>query len=140
MDIPNKKNVIFGYFVNNEFMGARSDSFGHISKQFPKIYTYSPEQVEIIKKNVKEELSHSGSGFLDLLFGKDEEITQELKASEDEKRKWGEFEIRVIEFPISREEWYDMCTPGEEYKRKGILDNLGEILEIHKFKTLTNEN
>jgi hypothetical protein len=140
METPDKKNVVFGYFVNDKLQGYRSDSFGHISKEFPKIYTYSPEQMEIIKNNVKEELSHSGSEFLDLLFGKDEEITQELKASEDQKREWGEFEIRVLEFPISREEWYDMCTPGEEYKRKGVLDNLGEVLEIFRFKTVEQEN
>jgi len=141
METPEKKkNCIFGYFNKGEYQGARCDSFGHVSKEFPKIYTYSPEQVAIIKDNVMNELSHSGSAFLNMLFGEEDELTAELKHSEDVKREWGDFEIRVIEFPISREEWVEMCVPGEEYKRNAVLDNLGEVLETHKFMTIKDEN
>ncbi len=140
MDIPDKKNVIFGYFNENKLVGYRCDSFGHTSLDFPKIYTYSPEQVEVIKDNVMNELSHSGSAFLNMLFGEEDEITQDLKQSEDEKREWGEFELKVINFPISREEWQEMCIPGEEYKRIAILADLNDVIETFKYKTILNEN
>ena len=140
METPDKKNCIFGYFNKGKLMGWRIDSFGHHSLESAKVYGYSPEQVKIIKDNVMHELSHSGSGFLNMLFGKEDEITQELKKVEDEKREWGEFELKVIEMPISREEWYDMLTEGEEYKKKQLLASLENVLETHKFLTITNEN
>jgi len=140
METPDKQNIIFGYYVNDELQGYRQDSFGSLSMDHPKIYGYSPEQIEIIRKNVKDELSHSGSSLLDMLFGKEDEITQNLLKKEELKREWGDFEVRVMLFPVDREEWYDACTEGEEYKKAAILAKIGDVIEVMKFKTLKNEN
>jgi len=52
---------------------------------------------------------------------------------------WGEFELRVVPF-CSRQEWSEMSQEGEEYKKKAFLDNPQEPIEVHKFKTVNQEN
>lgn len=148
-ELEDKPNIVFGYFVNNEFKGFRLDSFGSIGKKFAKIYKYTPKQIEIIRQNTKYELSKGGGSFMKLLFNKEgytpintqsqilnkDEVILQVTKSEEEKRNWGEFEIRVLSFPYS----YDDIS-GDEWKMKTYINNLPEPLEILKFKTVTDEN
>lgn len=136
-----KQYCVFTYFNKDTFQGFRIDSFGHFSPNKAKVYTYSPEQVAIIKDNVMNELSHSGSGFLDILFGKEDELTQELKQSENIKREWGNFELRVYKW-IEPEKWYESLSEGEEWKRNQIIEEMmkNEPLETYSFKVLNYEN
>jgi hypothetical protein len=140
METPEKKNCIFAYYKNNEFMGMRCDSFGTLRKDFAKVYTYSPEQVEVIKDNTKHELGMSGTAFMKLILSDEPEIVEKVNKGELEKREWGEFELRVYNW-MNRDEFYEMCTPGEEWKRNKIIEDfLKETpLEVHKFKTVLGQ-
>lgn len=140
-----KIKCVFGYFVKDEFQGWRQDTFGTMGKKWAKIYTYSPKQVEVIKENTKQDLTMSGSSFMKKLFeigtpintegqvlNKDI-ITKQVSSSEQEKRAWGEFELRVYEIPFGYDEY-------EEWKMDAFNNNLPEPLETHKFVTIKQEN
>jgi hypothetical protein len=140
METPNKKtSCVFAYYVNNEFQGFRADSMGTRRKDFAKVYTYSPEQVAIIKDNTKHELGLSGTAFMKLILSDEPEMIEQVNKGEKEKREWGEFELRVYLW-IDREQFYEMCTPGEEWKRDKIIEEMlnATPLEVHKFKTMEN--
>ena len=154
MEKIEEKPCVFAYFANNEFKGFRQDTFGTIGKDWAKVYTYSPSQVETIKKNTEQELNNTGTSFMKALFGMNtvpmnmegdildkNSIIDQVSKGEQEKRNWGDFELRVLEW-CSRDEFYDSCTPGEEWKKQQIIDKFMKIepLEVHKFKTLVNEN
>lgn len=145
------KEIVFATYKGEELIGYRADTFGTLSLTHPKIYNYSKEQVDIILKNVKSELNHSGSNFLKSLMSRyttvamtttGQELSMEgvagrVLTQEEELRELGEFEVRVIPFPMTREEWYGLGE-GDEWKRKSALENLSPAVEVHKFKTLTN--
>ncbi len=153
MKKEDEQPIVFAYYVKGEFKGWRADSFGTLDKKWPKIYTYSPEQVETIKKNTQQELCKTGTSFMKALLGMPnvapmnlegqaldtEVIIDQVSKGEEEKRAWGEFELRVVPF-CSRQEWSEMSQEGEEYKKKAFLDNPQEPLEVHKFKTVNQEN
>jgi hypothetical protein len=148
-----KQQVIFATYKDGELQGFRADSFGTLSKDYPKIYGYTPEQVQVVLDNVKSELNRAGSTFFKVLSGKNtvaistqsgEEIAMDsvidrVAKQEDKLRQLGEFEVRVIPFTEDRTSWYGLGE-GDEWKRKQILDNLPEPLEVHKFRTVDNEN
>lgn len=144
----NKQKIVFGCFVNGEFKGWRQDTFGTLRTNWAKIYTYSPEQVEIIKKNTRQELTNSGTRLMKFLFGgemnaiaidmegqplDENVIIDQISKQEQEKRSWGNFELRVYEIPFTMDEY-------EEWKMQAFNNNLPEPIEIHKFTTITNEN
>ncbi len=154
MDTTEEKHCVFTYFANNEFKGFRQDTFGTLGKNWAKVYGYSPEQVEIIKKNTEDELNNTGTSFMKALFGMNtvpvniegqeldkNSIIDQVSKGEQEKRNWGNFELRVLEW-CSREEFYEACTPGEEWKKQQIIDKYMKEspLEVFKFKTVLNEN
>ena len=154
MEEKYKKSCVFAYFKDDEFLGFRMDTFGTLGKDWAKVYTYSPEQVEIIKKNTEQELSNGGTSFMKALFGMGgtpmniegdlldkNSIIDQVSKGEQEKRQWGKFELRVLEW-CPREEFYDACYPGEEWKKNKIMEEFmkKEPLEIHKFQTIKNEN
>jgi len=141
------KKCVFATFVNGELKGFRADTFGTLSLKHPKIYGYSPSQVETIKKNVKLELNKAGTSFMKTLLGikgatpmnAEEQlldggaIIEQVEKAEDERRSWGEIELRVYEIPFGYDEY-------EEWKMEAFNNNLPEPLETHKFTTIENEN
>jgi len=143
-----KQSIIFGYYVNGTLKGFRKDTFGNLSMNHPKIYIYSKEQIDAIKENVKIELSWGGSSFIKSLSNDVQLVNYEgnpvdvsgtidnLHSSEEEKRNWGEFELRVIPF-ISKE---DTFTYPEQWKIDAALASLENPLEIHKFMVPKDEN
>lgn len=141
------KNCVFGYFVKGELKGWRQDTFGTIGLKWAKIYSYYPEQIEIIKNNTKNTLNNGGTKIMKLLFGelngnpvniegqsldKNSIITQ-VQETEQEKRSWGEFELKVYEIPFGYDEF-------EEWKMLAFNNSLPEPLEVHKYLTVNNEN
>src|SRR5688572_11482735 len=120
-DIKDKPKIVFGYFVNEEFKGFRGDSWGNLSITHPKIYRYTKSQLETIRRNTKYELSKQGTIFFKELFNKGftpintesqilekNKIIEGISKTEQEKRDWGQFDIKVFEFPYDYddlEEW-----------------------------------
>jgi len=146
-----KQAIVFAYWVNNEFMGFRADTFGTISKEHPKIYGYSENQVKIITDNVKSELSRAGTGFIKKLAEKgasfqnqegdnfeSNSIVEHVSKNEQQLREWGKdgFEIRVHPFLEKDEEG----GYPEKWKMDIEINNLKDPLEIYKFKLAENEN
>ena len=141
-DLKDKPSIVFGYFVDDVFKGFRADSFGTLSLKQPKIYKYSKKQIETIKKNTQYELSKQGTSFFKMLFKKGftpvntqneilekDIVIQKVSDSENEKKAWGEFEVRVLSFPY---EYEDI----EDWKMEAFVKNLPESLETLKFKSL----
>lgn len=142
--------IVFAYYVNGELMGFRADSFGSLSMKRPKIYHYTENQVNIIKDNTKHELSKGGTSLMKFLFEKksftpmnmegeileSSSIVSQVEKMEDEKRNWGEFELRIIPFIGYEVDW----EYPEQWKIDAEIANLKEPLEIHKFTTLKDEN
>lgn len=143
--------IVFAYYVNGELMGFRADSFGSLSLKRPKIYHYTESQVDVIKNNTKNELSKSGTSFMKYLFEKNDKFTpmnmngdtlekssivSQIEKTEDEKREWGEFELRIIPFIGYEQDW----EYPEQWKIDAEIANLKSPLEVHKFTTLNFEN
>ena len=49
--------IVFGHYSNGEFLGFHSNSFGTISKNYPKIYQNTPRQLKIIETNYKSHIN-----------------------------------------------------------------------------------
>lgn len=131
-----KLPIVFAYWKDDELMGFRADTFGTISMNQPKIYSYSEAQVATVLKNTRDTISNAGSHFMKVLekngFVGNEHVAHSL-STEDTLRSWGKFELRVHPF-IDRETAYD------ELLLKVAIDNLKAPIEIHKFQVLANEN
>ena len=148
MENEEKQPIIFGYYVNNILKGFRADSFGTLSMDSPKIYSYSEKQVNIILENARDEMNASSSRFLKMLFNEntqpynmegqalDKDKIIRLVENREKEKKWEEFELHVIPF-INYEEGY---IYPEKWKIEAALASLQEPLEIHKFKTIDNQN
>lgn len=150
--LKDKQACIFGYYVNGELKGFRADTFGTLSMNEPKIYYYTPEQVDTIRKNTQYELSRSGTKFMKYLLGGGEfkgqamnmqgqkldnqNVIDQVSKTEEEKRSWGNFEVRVFPF-IPHEEEYSY---PEQWKVDAKLKSLDEPLEVLKFTTIEHEN
>jgi hypothetical protein len=151
-NLKDKQACIFGYYVDGILKGFRADSFGTLSLTNPKIYYYTKEQVETIRKNTQYELSNSGTKFMKYLLGGGEfkgqamstqgqaidnkSVIDQVSKTEQEKRNWGHFEVRVLPF-IPYEEGY---TYPEKWKVEAALKSLEEPLEVLQFMTVEHEN
>lgn len=151
-ELKDKQACIFGYYVDGILKGFRADTFGTLSMNQPKIYYYTPSQVDVIKRNTQSELSKGGTKFMKyLLDGKEfkgqamntqgqsldnQSVIEQVSKTEQEKRDWGNFEVRVFRF-IPYEEGY---TYPEKWKVEAALKSLDEPLEVLKFTTVENEN
>lgn len=141
--------IVFAYYKDDVFKGFRADTFNTISEEYPKIYNYSKEQVDIVKTNVQQGCNKVGTGFAKLLKDKmlvstsgnsvdGDELVEHLSKTEKTFQEWREFELRVLPF-VSREEWYELGE-GDEWKKKEIISNLKPAIEIIKFKIVDNPN
>jgi len=108
-----KKTICFAYFGDGKFIGWYSDSFGTITKQYPKIYSHSEEQVKVVRNNFEYKLSkfqedpnfrkfNPGLAVLDSsLVGDAKELSQ-----------YSAIELRIVECPI-----YDGPNPNFDKER-----------------------
>lgn len=116
------KSIIFVYYKDDKLMGFRADTFNTITKNRPKVYSYSKDQVDVVIENIKQGC-----------------LVRHLSKTEETFRQWNEFEMRVHVISISGEEFYSYGE-GEEWKRDQILNNLEPAIETYKFKIIDNEN
>lgn len=134
-----RKSVCFAYFADGKFIGWYADSWGSIREDEPKVYGYTPEQVEIITKNFRYKLStlaeesKLGEKVLGLNL-----IDNSVNADRKELSQYSEVELRAVECP-----YYDGPNPDfdeaayevqvekqkEQMKAEGIFDIPGPSLE-----------
>lgn len=128
--------IVFAYWKDDKLMGFRADTFGTISMEYPKIYSYSREQVDTVINNTRHTISNTDSHFMKFLekkgFVGNEHVAHTL-TTEDTLRSWGKFELRVHPF-------IDRNSASDDILRKVAIDNLKAPIEIHKFQVLDNEN
>lgn len=147
--MENNKPIVFGYWLNGELMGFRADTFGSISKDTPKIYYYSEDQVETVVSNTKDMLNKAGTSLFKMLAAKNtimlslnggevskDSLVEEIESTEDTVRKWGTFVLKVHPF-IDYEEGFHY---PERWKVEAEIKSLQEAIEVYTFTTLTNEN
>jgi hypothetical protein len=145
------QQIVFAYYYKGEFKGFRADTFNTISTRYPKVYTYSPEQVRIVMDNVLESCNNTGKSFFTNLSkltptvitaeGAETDINtviDHVSKTELTFREWGEFEVRV--HPFSNAEEFFNIEKSEEWKLDKLLSELQPALETRKFKIVQNEN
>lgn len=147
------QTVAFATYKDNKLVGYRQDTFGTLGKTWFKPYSYNPEQVDTILKNVKAEMNHAGTEFMKALAGMNthaininsgdkitmSSVVEKVLKQENELRELGEFEIRVLPLSIDRDTWYGLGE-GDEWRKNQILEELQSVepLEIHKFQVVSN--
>lgn len=158
----NQVSIVFGHYKNGELLGYRADTFGTLTKRLPKIYTYSPEQVETILKNIKSTLGEKKPSLGEALekmgtvfINQDgQEIGNVLKEAEEKIYQQGQearaFEVRVEICPDKiYEENFNVKTaryekdiwptyPIEEMTTWLASPSTHKVIETHYF-TLTGE-
>jgi hypothetical protein len=128
--------IVFAFWKDDELLGFRADTFGTISMTQPKVYNYSPQQVETVMDNIKGSLNMRDSaamkrieemGYVDEVLA----ISDFVLNSERTMRAWNQFEVRVHPFiePIE-----------DEVLMKIAIENLKAPIEIRKFTISNNEN
>lgn len=133
---PEGTPIVFAYWKDNKFKGFRVDTFNTIG-EYPKIYGYSPSQVETVISNIKDGCNNVGTKLGKVLTGtSDNDLVQHLSTTEKTFRNWQEFEVRVHPF-IGREE--DFSYP-EKWKLDAEISNLKPAIETYKIKILDYEN
>lgn len=142
--------IVFAYYHNGEFQGFRADTFNTISKDYAKIYSFSREQVDTVLSNVKNACNRVGTAIAESIKknnmpvvnsqGQDlrDVLLTHLSKTEETLRNWGEFEIRVHNFPKGGE--FNELGEGDEWKREEFIRDLEPAIEVHKFKVMEFEN
>jgi hypothetical protein len=144
-----KQYVAFAHYKNGKLLGYRADTFGSIRDR-PKIYGYSPEQVEICLRWINSAMKQGGTKLGELLLEKtgnpiaallvkgEKEIHEQLMDAET-------FEVRVVECPgypwekefdVKKAEWVEKCTwnyPSAEIDEWIKTPETHKILETHTF-------
>jgi hypothetical protein len=152
-EAPQKIACVFATYKGDTLIGYRQDTFGTTGKTWAKVYGYSAEQVDIILKNVKSEMNHSGSSLLKMLASMSNvavnastgesiamsSAVEQVVKQEAALRELEEFELRVLPFPVSAEEFYGLGE-GDEWRKNQILEELESVepLEVYKFKVTSN--
>jgi hypothetical protein len=147
------QTVVFGTFKGNQLIGFRCDTMGSLSKTWAKPYSYTKEQVDIIRSNVKAEMNHAGTEFMKALAGMNthaininsgdqismSSVVDRVLKQENELRELEEFEVRVLPMSVTREQWYELGE-GDEWRKNQILEELESVepLEVYKFKVTSN--
>lgn len=115
-----RKTVCFAYFGDGRFLGWYADSLGSIRKDSPKLYGYTPEQVETIRKNFQHKLKTGNENAAKFVgnFNPAGEALMRPGLEGDMKilSQCKEVELRVVECPI-----YDGPNPAfdrEKYKQE----------------------
>lgn len=112
-----EKTVCLAYFVDGRFVGWYSDTFGSVTPQSPKLYSYSERQVEIIFNNFTRKMNK----IKETSFAEQSEKVEGLQALSllvfegEEVFRGKNVELRMVECPI-----YDGPNPDfneEEHAR-----------------------
>ncbi len=106
-----RKTVCFAYFGDGKFLGWYADSFGTITKNTPKVYVYTPEQVETIKRNFRYKLNKEKSNLGDLVKGLSV-VDDSLAVDKQKLSPYKQIELRVVECPF-----YDGPNPNFDEER-----------------------
>lgn len=134
-----EQSIVFAFYKNDTLIGYRLDTMGSIGMEYPKIYSYSKEQVETVIKNVLYNLMHEEA------FGKAlgcDRIAQREKETFDLLQGQKVFELRVLkcpskekEFDIEKAEWVvnHFSYPAEEIAIWLQTPENHEIIETHYF-------
>lgn len=138
----NHKTICFAYFDDGAFIGWYSDSFGTITTNRPKLYTYSKNQIATVKGNfiyglslIKERSDFAkitGNVALDIL---DEGLNENREILSQYKN----IELRIVECP-----YYDGANPDfdeekyEEWKEGYKTNNNGDIRYVDCPKEFDN--
>lgn len=139
------QSIVFAFWVKDELKGFRADTFNTITKDWAKIYTYSPNQVRIVLDGVKSACNRDGTQFMKKLMNLENVYfanadpnvaVDQISESENELRGWGEFEVRVHPF-LDRDE---TGSYPEKWKIQAAIASLEDAIEVHKFKVVDNEN
>jgi hypothetical protein len=108
-----KKTVCFAYFADGNFLGWYSDSFGTITKWEPKLYGYTPEQVEVITKNFRYKMKKLKEDWNLRKFNPGLAILDASIVSDAKKlAEYDEVKLCVVECPI-----YDGPNPNFDKER-----------------------
>jgi hypothetical protein len=121
--MESRKTICFAYFADNKFIGWYSDTFGTITKNSPKLYGNSEEQLETISKNFRHKVQKAKGLIEDDLRSFAAKIIEPLnpeagaimKESKSPLAEYDYVELRVVECPI-----YDGPNPDfdkEAYKK-----------------------
>lgn len=135
-----RKSICFAYFADGQFIGWYVDSLGTIRKTGPKIYGYTPEQVETIRTNFNYKIkklkeasnlatvtNNPGLALLDNSLNNDKENLSQYQ----------EIELRIVECPF-----YDGPNPDFNIEKdKEWWDNRDNRPEEDRYKSdPTNKN
>jgi len=105
------QSIVFAHYKNNELLGYIADTFGTLLKDAAKIYTYSPEQVETVLKNINYTLGEKKENLGEVLTKQGIEavdmqgnslnsfITQREEEIYKQGQDAGAFEVRVLKCP-----------------------------------------
>lgn len=103
-----RKTICFAYYGDGHFIGWYSDSFGSITKNSPKLYGESEEQIEIVAKNFRykiEQLHKDADWKLNNPVG-EALLNAGQNADKRDLRQYKQVELRVVECPE-----YDGANP-----------------------------
>lgn len=136
------ESIVFAFYKNESLIGYRLDTVGSIGFKYPKIYTYSKEQVNTVLDNISYVvLNKKGFGeALGIDFLKERE-SQTHEMLQDKKA----FEVRVLRSPgypvekvfdVKKAEMVEEIVfhyPKEEMDKWLENPNLHEVIETHSF-------
>jgi hypothetical protein len=131
---PYTNPIVFAYWKDDTLMGFRADTFGTISMTQPKIYNYSPEQIETVMTNTRGTLNMQDSDLMKMIEEKgysNQPLFAFARKTENTLRSWKTFELRVHPF----------IQPNyDEILLKVAIDNLKPAIESRTFSIVNNEN
>lgn len=111
----NHKTICFAYFGDGVFIGWYSDSFGTITSNRPKLYTYSTNQIATVKGNFIYGLSKiKKRDDLSAKKESDNVVDAILDINRKDLSQYTNIELRIVECP-----YYDGVNPNydeEKYK------------------------
>jgi len=159
-----KQSIVFAHYKNNELLGFRSDTFGTLTMDQPKIYTYSKNQVETVINNINYTLGEKKQSLGALLQQKNiptigmdgNDIGSILEEAEEKIYQQGQdagaFEVRVVkcidkvfekQFDVEKAEWVEDRLghyPMEELQIWLQHPENHECIETHYFSKVGRLN
>lgn len=126
----NHKTICFAYFGDGAFIGWYSDSFGTLTSNQPKLYSYSKNQIAVVKGNFIYILSKIKKHD-DLSENKESSnvIDDILSVNRKDLSKYKDVELRIVECP-----YYDGVNPDfdeekyNEWVTECKAENNGKVI------------
>lgn len=158
------KSIVFAHYKNGELLGYRADTLGTLVRDFPKIYPYSKEQVDIVLRGIHSTLGEKKPGLGELLekMGavvitsegscSPNIITQAEDKIYQDGQDAGAFEVRILvcpdkiyerEFDVSSASWKISSWgqyPVEEMRVWLEHPENHEVIETHYFSKVGQIN